>query len=69
MVGCNSFIVPSDRLPFFLEAIKDLDNKITNEDNYHEKEHLVAKKKLHLAYVAAIHEFKANLEKRGEVVG
>jgi len=69
MVDCKSFKVPVDRLPLFLEAIKDLDSQIVDEDNYHEKEHLVSKKKLYLAYVDAIYKFKASLQRKGEVVG
>ena|GEM_PF-4030367 len=55
---CRWIIVPTDRLPFFENAVLKLDALIIKEDNYHESEHLVAQKKLYLAYILAILNFK-----------
>ena len=49
-----------------MAAIKEIDGLIDKEEIYHEKEHLVSKKKLYLAYIVTIKEFKVKSERKGE---
>ncbi|WP_298839682.1 tyrosine-type recombinase/integrase [Clostridium sp.] len=60
---CRNFVVTLDRIPYFKESIKNIDELIKNENILHEKEHLVSIKKIYVAFLGELYTLK---EKRGE---
>lgn len=59
---CSDFIVTIGREKYFRNAIDAIDKDISNEKVMHEKEHLVMKKKLLVAYLGAIISFKREID-------
>ena len=55
---CNNFVVTLDRIPYFEQGIKYVDELIANEEIMHEREHLVSIKKLYVAYLAELYRMK-----------
>ena len=51
---CKDFVTTPDRLPYFKERIKSLDEKILNASIPHDKEDLVAVKRLHVGFIEAL---------------
>ena len=62
---CKDFVTTIDRLPYFQEQIKILDEKIKNTSIPHDKEDLVNIKRLHLGFISKILELK---KQKGENV-
>ena len=58
---CANFVVTLDRLPYFVDYLKELDKIIYSESIHHEKEHLLTIKKLYVAYIAKIQSLKEDL--------
>lgn len=56
-LSCPHFVTSPEELPLFENAVKELDAQIYNEDIQHEKEDLMTKKAIHVAYIAALEEF------------
>lgn len=48
---CSSIVVTLDRIPYFEKAINNIQHQIDNEEIQHEKEHLVAIKRLYVAFL------------------
>ena len=59
---CKYFIVTLDRIPFYIKKLEQLDIAIENETIEHEKEHLIAIKKLYAAYLSKLLDIKQKLE-------
>lgn len=53
---CKDFVTTPEHLPFFEMAIEKIDKDIISQNIVHEKEFLVAKKALMVAYVAKLNE-------------
>ena len=58
---CVNFVVTIDRLPYFIESLKKIDDVIYNESIQHEKEHLITIKRLYVAYIAKIQSLEEEL--------
>lgn len=56
---CKSFVTTLDCIPYFEEAIKTLDEMIRKQHIAHEREFLISKKKLHVAYLEKLMELEA----------
>lgn len=56
---CKDFVTTIDRLPYFEEQVKILDEKIKNATIPHDKEDLVNMKRLHLGFINKILEIKS----------
>ena len=61
---CNYFIVTLDRIPFYKRKIDKLDESIENEPLEHEREHLLAIKRIYAAYLAELYKLKEELERK-----
>lgn len=59
---CKFFIVTLDRIPFYIKKLEQLDVAIKYETIEHEKEHLIAIKKLYVAYLSRLLDLKQKLE-------
>lgn len=59
---CKFFIVTLDRIPFYQKKLQQLDIAIENETIEHEKEHIIAIKRLYAAYLAELYKLKQTLE-------
>ena len=55
---CKNFIATLDNIPYFEKAIEILDEMIRNEKIPHERDFLVSKKKLHVAYLEKLLELE-----------
>ncbi len=51
---CDNFVTTIDRLPYFQEQVRILDDKIIKATIFHDKEDLISIKRLHVAYIKAI---------------
>lgn len=58
---CVDFVVTIDRLPYFIESLKQIDDLVYNESIQHEKEHLITIKRLYVAYIAKIKSLEEEL--------
>lgn len=56
---CKDFVTTLDRLPYFEEQVKILNEKIKSATIPHDKEDLVNMKRLHLGFISKILELKA----------
>lgn len=61
---CKDFVTTIDRLPYFEEQVKIIDEKIKNATIPHDKEDLVNIKRLHLGFINKILELKST---KGEI--
>lgn len=60
---CSSFVVTLDRIPFYEEKLRQLDNEIEKETIEHEIEHTLAIKRIYAAYLAELYKHKEKLRR------
>ncbi|WP_372631891.1 hypothetical protein [Cohnella sp.] len=61
---CQSFVTTVDRIPYFERSIEKLDLSISECKEDDEKEELLSLKKIYVAYLCKMYEFKERLEKK-----
>lgn len=60
---CDGFVVTLDRIPYFEQRLKEFDNEISNESIVHERQHLLSRKRLYLAYLERLYNLRENLSR------
>ena len=55
---CNNFVATLDCIPQFEKEIEIIDKKILEEPLQHEKEFLINKKRLNVAYLAKLYKLE-----------
>lgn len=59
---CDGFVVTLDRIPYYEKKIKSYDEAIDKEEIKHEREHLLAQKRLYVAYLTELYKLREKVE-------